>query len=160
MSHAKADWPDERVTILVVDDEPPIRVLISNILTLSGYHVRIFADGFSALSAIREEVPDILLSDLDMPGMSGFELLSIVRRRFPAIKAIAMSGRYPEGDIPVGVAADEFYRKGANLERLLQIVKAMASFKRKAPSPLLDVRQNRTTELKRRNYGENGPKSA
>ena len=51
-------------------------------------------DGFSALAEIRKEVPDILLSDLNMPRMSGFELLSVVRRRFPSIRTIAMSGAF------------------------------------------------------------------
>ena len=51
-------------------------------------------DGFSALEEIRRLTPDVLLSDLNMPHMSGFELLSVVRRRFPAIYAIAMSGAF------------------------------------------------------------------
>lgn len=49
-----------------------------------GFSVRTAEDGFTALQILREVLPDIILSDLRMPGMSGFELLSIVRRRFPA----------------------------------------------------------------------------
>ena len=56
---------------------------MSHVLTEIGYRVRSAEDGFSALREMRHEVPDILLSDLNMPGMSGFELLSVVRRRFP-----------------------------------------------------------------------------
>jgi CheY-like chemotaxis protein len=71
-------------------------------------------------------VPDILLSDLDMPRMSGFELLSIVRRRYPKIKVVAMSGSSPRGKIPQGVAADAFYDKStASVAELLLIVNAM-----------------------------------
>ena len=70
-------------TLLLVDDDKALRHLHSLILTHAGYSVRIAQDGFSALTATRIEVPNILLSDLYMPGMSGFELLSVVLRRFP-----------------------------------------------------------------------------
>jgi CheY-like chemotaxis protein len=71
------------------------------------------------------EVPDVILSDLNMPGMSGFEFLSVVRRRFPAVKVIAMSSAFAVDDIPLGVAADAFYQKGSNLGSLLQIMEGM-----------------------------------
>ncbi len=83
-------------------------------------------DGFSALAVIRNEIPDIILSDLNMPGMSGFEFLSVVRRRFPAIRAIAMSGALSGDGVPPGVVADAFYEKGTNLSSLLQIMHDMA----------------------------------
>ena len=80
--------------LLIVDDEPSIRYSLACVLTEIGYDVRSAEDGFSALLEIRNEVPEILLSDLNMPGMSGFELLSEVRRQFPAIQTIAMSGAF------------------------------------------------------------------
>jgi CheY-like chemotaxis protein len=82
---------------------------------------------------MRDEVPQILISDLNMPGMSGFELLSIVRRRFPTIPVIAMSGAFPDNNIPHGVAADCFYEKGSGIYPLL---KAIATFP-------LDLQMNR-----------------
>jgi CheY-like chemotaxis protein len=78
-------------SLLVVDDESPVRTCLSEILSGAGYAVQIASDGFSALAAIREDMPDLILSDLNMPGMSGFEFLSVVRRRFPSIRVIAMS---------------------------------------------------------------------
>ena len=65
-----------------------------------------------------------MLSDLNMPQMSGFELLSVVRRRFPQIPVIAMSGAYHSGDaVPGGVIADAFYAKGqSNPQTLLRVV--------------------------------------
>jgi len=84
----------------------------SEIFKGSGYAVRTASDGFAALASMREQVPDILISDLNMPRMSGFELLSIVRRRFPSIAVIAMSGTYLGFAIPRGIAADAFYAKG------------------------------------------------
>lgn len=65
-----------------------------------------------ALVEIRKEIPDILLSDLNMPGMSGFELLSVVRSSFPSIRAIAMRGAFSGVEVPIGIAADAFYKKG------------------------------------------------
>jgi len=65
-----------------------------------------------------------------MPGMSGFELLSVVRRRFPAIQVIAMSGAFSGDGVPPGVAADAFYEKGTGVGSLLQIIKTMTEMKR------------------------------
>lgn len=117
--------PDKRVQLLLVDDDPQILQPLSAILTESGYSVRTARDGFSALAEIRQELPDLLISDLNMPRMSGFELLSVVRRRFPAIPVIAMSGSYSGDGVPPGVAADAFYDKGSRPGFLLRIVEAM-----------------------------------
>ena len=66
----------------------------------------------------------LIVSDLNMPQMSGFELLSVLRRRFPEILVIAMSGAYESGDhVPGGVIADAFYAKGLhNPQDLARIV--------------------------------------
>jgi CheY-like chemotaxis protein len=114
--------PCKREKLLIVDDEPSIRISISQVLAEIGYRVRLAEDGFSALREIHRESPDIVLSDLNMPGMSGFELLSVVRRRFPAILVIAMSGAFSGNEVPSGVAADAFYSKGSSMGALLQIL--------------------------------------
>lgn len=112
--------------ILVVDDDPLIVSVISEILKECGCTVRTASDGFAALAAIRDRVPDILVSDLDMPGMSGFELLSIVRRRFPRIAVVAMSGAYSGVAVPQEVSADAFYAKGSSsVARLFEILCAI-----------------------------------
>ena len=109
-------------SLLIVDDEPSIRYSLSCVLTEIGYHVRSAEDGLSALLEIGNEAPEILLSDLHMPGMSGFELLSEVRRRFPAIQTIAMSGAFLGDEVPSGIAADGFYQKGSSMGSLLRIM--------------------------------------
>jgi CheY-like chemotaxis protein len=78
-----------------------------------------------ALAEIQQEIPEILLSELNMPGMSGFELLSAVRRRFSAIQVIAMSGTFSGDGVPLGVAADAFYEKGTGVGSSLLLVEAM-----------------------------------
>jgi CheY-like chemotaxis protein len=101
------------------------RISLSHIFTELGYSVRSAEDGFSALFEIRQEIPDVILSDLNMPGMSGFEFLSVVRRRFPGIHVIAMSGAFSGDGVQPGVAADAFYEKATGLRSLLQIVEAV-----------------------------------
>ncbi len=117
--------PESTVNLLIVEDEPGLRVSLSHIFGAFGHRVRCAADGFSALSELRLEIPDIILSDLNMPGMSGFEFLSVVRRRFPAIGVVAMSSAFPVDGIPPGVPADAFYQKGSNLGSLLHTVESM-----------------------------------
>jgi CheY-like chemotaxis protein len=97
--------------ILVVDDEPLILETAALILRERGYEVLTASDGFEALTALSRSLPDILISDLSMPNMSGFELLSIVRRRFPQLPVIAISGKF-EGNTPTGLIADAFFTKG------------------------------------------------
>ena len=99
--------------ILVVDDDESVRASVGLLLQLSGYDVRMAANGFDALLQLKRSLPTIVLSDLNMPQMSGFEFLSVVRRRFPQLSVIAMSGAYNSGDaVPGGVIADAFYAKG------------------------------------------------
>jgi CheY-like chemotaxis protein len=114
--------PQTHRELLVVDDELATRILLSQIFEQMGYTVRTAADGFSALALIRESAPDILLSDLNMPGMSGFELLSVVRRRFPAVYVIATSGAYSGLNVPRGIAADSYYEKATGFRFLLSLM--------------------------------------
>jgi CheY-like chemotaxis protein len=109
--------------ILIADDNAAILGMLAEIFSEQGHSVRTACDGFAALDAIRERAPDILLSDLNMPRMSGYELLAIVRRRFPQIAVIAMSADYSGVAIPPGIAADGFYAKGSGrIARLIEIL--------------------------------------
>jgi CheY-like chemotaxis protein len=99
--------------ILVVDDEPSVRESWARLLNAAGYDVSTAEQGFDALLQLRRMTPDVIISDLNMPQMSGFEFLSVVRRRFPEIPVVAVSGAYESGDrVPGGVIADAFYAKG------------------------------------------------
>lgn len=121
--------------ILIVDDTLSIRTSMSLVLSEIGYRARTAEDGFSALREIRQSIPDIVLSDLNMPGMSGFELLSVIRQLFPAIHTIAMSGAFSGNEVPSGVAADAFFQKGYSLDALLRIIATLAQAERRAPHP-------------------------
>ncbi len=98
--------------ILVVDDEESIRDLFARLLQLEGYEVAVAENGFEALLKLKQLLPEVIISDLNMPKMSGFEFLSVVRRSFPKISVIASSGAYEHRVVPTGVLADAFYAKG------------------------------------------------
>ncbi len=115
------------VDLLLVEDDPQLRFLIDAILTESGYSIRSAHDGWSGLAEIRKAVPDLILSDLHMPGMSGFDFLSEVRERFPHIPLIAMSSAYSGTEIPLGVVADAFYEKATSIDNLLHVVERQNS---------------------------------
>jgi CheY-like chemotaxis protein len=126
--------PATQASLLIVDDEPSVRLTLSNVLAEVGYSVRSAEDGLCALREIRNEVPRLILSDLNMPNMSGYELLSVVRRRFPAIQTIAMSGAFQGNEVPSGVAADAFYQKGSSMGSLLRILGALPNVDRVLPN--------------------------
>jgi CheY-like chemotaxis protein len=70
-------------------------------------------------------LPDLIVSDLQMPRMSGFELLSTIRLQFPAIPLIAMSSAFPSSQVLEGVVADGFYQKGTDPAFLVRLVSSM-----------------------------------
>jgi CheY-like chemotaxis protein len=116
---------EAKINFLIVDDDVSVRSSLSYILAEFGHTVRSAADGFTALSEIRTELPDIIITDLNMPGMSGFEFISLIRRRFPDIQMIAMTGEFPGDGMDPGLA-DAFYEKGSSLISLFQLVETMA----------------------------------
>ncbi|HET6842015.1 MAG TPA: response regulator [Candidatus Angelobacter sp.] len=97
--------------ILLVDDEPNIRILLGSILKQAGYTVDVAEDGFAALHSIQQAMPDLVITDLRMPNMNGFELLSVIRTRFPELPAIAISGEFV--NVHEGPLADAFFQKGS-----------------------------------------------
>lgn len=122
--------PELPAGILIVDDKLLVRTTLSESLGEIGYRVRTAQSALTALSEFQVEVPDILIADLHMPGMSGFELLRSVRRQFPAVLVIAMSGAYIGTEVPAGVLADAFFRKGCTIAVLLAIIATPPRVKR------------------------------
>ena len=108
--------------VLLVDDDPVVRKLISGYLVAAGYVVRTAVDGLDALGRLREGLPDLIISDLVMPRMSGIELLEVVRKRFPQIPVIVISAVAAD-EMPEEVVADAYYHKnGFGFEPLLQTI--------------------------------------
>jgi CheY-like chemotaxis protein len=100
--------------MLIVDDDAVFCEVADQLFSSLGYTVHCAEDGFEALAMMKEALPDVIICDLNMPRMSGFELLSIVRRRFPQIPVVALSGDFSGPDWPTGVIADVYLQKGGD----------------------------------------------
>jgi CheY-like chemotaxis protein len=98
--------------ILVVDDEVTNRELVSEMLACEGYDVVTAQDGLDVLTQLAVALPDLIVSDLRMPEMSGVEFLSIVRQRHPTIPLVVISGEFEGNEVPPGVPADAYFQKG------------------------------------------------
>lgn len=118
-----------RPKILVVDDDPAARVMLSDLLAGEGYAVTATSDGLTALTVVERAVPDIIISDVSMPGMDGFELVRELRARAASaevpillLSAIAQSARRVTG---LDLGADDFVAKPVDLDELLARIRAL-----------------------------------
>lgn len=99
--------------ILLVDSNEALLLGCSDALLAQGYEVVTARNGFEALQILRGAHPDLLVTELNLPHMSGFELLSVVRKRFPMISVIATSGEYTAITVPHEAICDVFVPKSA-----------------------------------------------
>jgi DNA-binding response OmpR family regulator len=104
------------LTVLVVDDEPTLRNLLADTFAEVGFHVRAAADGIEALSEAERERPDVVVSDVVMPGLDGAALADLMRER--GVPVILLSAVYDAVDLP-GVS---FLPKPFDLDELLDVV--------------------------------------
>jgi CheY-like chemotaxis protein len=125
---------DKPKRLMIVDDDVMILSVLPQCFSELGYYVRAVESGSSALSEIERELPDILLSDLNMPGIPGTEFLLMVRRIFPSIRVVAMSGAFSGTRVPAGIAADAFYEKGSSLCLLTRAIAFATQPPRTPPS--------------------------
>jgi two-component system nitrogen regulation response regulator NtrX len=119
---AKDDMSTKGVKVLIVDDEAPIREVLSASLKDEGYHVDLAQDGVSGLAAIEKFEPQVVMLDIWMPGkLDGIDVLSQARRQFPQVEFIIMSGH---ATIETAVKATklgawDFVEKPLSMERVL-----------------------------------------
>jgi two-component system OmpR family response regulator len=113
--------------ILVVDDEPGVRDMICDTLRLSGYAPFEAADGFLALKWLRENSVDLIISDINMPNMDGYELLERLRAIGDETPALMLTARGERGDVTRGLrlGADDYVTKPFGLEELMLRIAAI-----------------------------------
>jgi DNA-binding NtrC family response regulator len=82
----------EKSSILVVDDEEALRTVLSSELENEGYTVASAGDGDDAINILRDRMFDLVLLDIKMPRVDGFEVLRFIKERFPSTKVIMLTG--------------------------------------------------------------------
>src|SRR6266699_2858560 len=131
-SKARTDAQPERkridASILVVDDEAMLRKVVGRALMAAGCTVTYAADGEEALAKLAEARPDLVISDVTMPRVDGFELLRRVRSQAAtkALPVILLTGRGDTEDIVagMGLGADDYLVKPFALRELMARVRA------------------------------------
>jgi DNA-binding NtrC family response regulator len=114
----------KKSSILVVDDEDSLRNVLSNELTNEGYDVRSASDGDEAITELQKNQFDLILLDIKMPRMNGFEVLKFIKESFPKMKVVMLTGF---ADLKNAIeskklGADDFVSKPYDLVDLLTTI--------------------------------------
>jgi DNA-binding response OmpR family regulator len=111
--------------ILIVEDEPALQETLAYNLKKAGYEVQAAGDGRVAVELARKQTPDLIVLDIMLPGMDGFEVCKILRREM-TVPILMLTARDDEIDRVVGleVGADDYLSKPFSMRELLARVKA------------------------------------
>lgn len=120
--------------ILVIDDEEGIRNAVRRVLALDGHEVILASDGEEGERIFRESPPDLVITDIFMPGKEGIELVNDLLADYPDMKIIAMSGgaRMAEGDdlqfllnVAESAGARRTIKKPFELDEILSLTRSL-----------------------------------
>ncbi|HOL49608.1 MAG TPA: response regulator [bacterium] len=118
-------------TILVAEDDPETRLILQQGLLRAGYRVVIAEDGEQALERFRESRPDLVLLDIDMPRLNGWEVLERLKSgwRSRRVPVVMVTGKTSDEDKIRGyeLGVDYYVTKPFNTQRLLPIIRNLVS---------------------------------
>lgn len=113
-------------SILIVDDEPRMRRFVRMNLELEGFTVSEASDGLEAVRKVREESPNLVVLDVEMPHLDGFETLAEIRRTSPApVIMLTVRGEEEERIKGLDLGADDYVTKPFSIRELLARVRAI-----------------------------------
>ncbi len=143
--------------ILVVDDEPQIRRVLRSTLSSRGYAITEAVTGEEALELVPKVKPDLILLDVNLPGMSGLEACREIRRSSDA-PIIMLTVRNAEGDkvVALDAGADDYVTKPFSIEELLARIRASLRRYPSAESVSPFVSKELTVDFERRRVTANG----
>ena len=87
-----------RASVLIVDDQPDLAEMMAAMITRDGHEARVANSGPAAVAAVEERVPDLVMTDLGMPGMSGLDLADALHARWPDLPVALVTGWGPTVD--------------------------------------------------------------
>jgi two-component system OmpR family response regulator len=127
--------------ILIIDDEAGVRELLSDALKLAGFETLTAADAMVAQTMLRTVKPDLLIVDINMPLMDGFEFIERIRSNGDQTPALMLSARGDRADVTRGLTlgADDYVTKPFGLEELVLRIRAIlrrAQFTESVPTSL------------------------
>jgi len=110
---------------MVVDDEEVMLTLLDRILKHEGYEVTTASDGNSALVLMKKRRPDLVILDIMMPGLDGFQVLDLIRRRYD-VPVIMLTARHEVTNLhdALALGADDYVRKPFSRLELMARIKA------------------------------------
>ena len=113
--------------IMIVDDEPGVRALLKDTLSIAGFDVVEASDGMAALTLLRTHKPALMVIDINMPLMDGFELVERLRMTNDLTPVLMLTAREDKGDIARGlkIGADDYVIKPFGIEELILRIKAI-----------------------------------
>ncbi|MDX6491260.1 MAG: two-component system, OmpR family, response regulator MprA [Gaiellaceae bacterium] len=113
--------------VMVVDDDAPIRRMLARTLTAEGFEAKAVADGGAALAAIEKSAPDVLILDVAMPGLDGFDVCRRVRAKGLALPVLLLTARDTVAERVAGLdaGADDYLVKPFATEELLARIRAL-----------------------------------
>ena len=116
-----SDQSDEPARVLIVDDDAAVCWALEQALSRSGYAVQVAADAAAARRAVRRACPDVVLTDVRMPGESGLDLLAALRAEHPSLPVVVMTahGTMETAIEAVQRGAFDYLPKPIDLERTL-----------------------------------------
>ncbi len=125
----KQDWK-----ILLVDDEREFITTLAERLDLRGIATRVVFDGESALSAVAEEEPQVMILDVLMPGIKGLEVLERVKRTNPNVQVLLLTGHGSTRDGIEGMrlGAFDYMMKPLNIDTLIEKMESAIDYAEKA----------------------------
>jgi DNA-binding response OmpR family regulator len=127
-----------RKVILIVEDDPNIRLGLEDNLDLEGYEVLSAPDGINGLKMAKEKDIDLMVLDIMLPGMNGYEICRKIKTEKPDLPVIMLTARGSEMDKVAGldIGADDYITKPFSLPELLARVRAAFRRLKKDPAPL------------------------
>ena len=133
--------------ILIVDDEPAIVLALKDEFAFEGFDVDSIADGLTAIERARDFKPDVLLLDLMLPGMNGFEVCRRLRPETPDLWIIMLTVRGREVDRVMGfeLGADDYVTKPFSLREIVARVKV--GLRRKGSTGVQAIKRFRDIEI-------------